>query len=70
MIPTLQTYRNQLHPWCLVRQLPDLRQAIIARFRRRNDAEAYGRSLQRLTPTIHHLVVFDAPQPDADKLER
>lgn len=62
MIPTLQTYRNQLHPWCLVRQLPNLQLAVVARFRRRNDAEAYGRSLQRLMPTVQHNVVFDAPQ--------
>lgn len=48
-------------PWCIVRQLPDMQRAIVARFHRRNDAEGYRQILRQLLPTVNHAIVFDAP---------
>lgn len=52
------TYRQQLHPWCIVRLLPDLQHEVIARFRRRNDAEAHQRILRQQQPSKHYTIVF------------
>lgn len=38
-------YRDQLHPWCIIRLLPNARTIIVKRFRRRNDAEAHTTNL-------------------------
>ncbi len=65
------TYFDQLHPWCLMCLLPNLQRQVIARFRRRNDAEAHMRVLRQQAPTVRYEVVFDAggdrpaPSPDA-----
>jgi hypothetical protein len=63
------TYFDQLHPWCLMCLLPNLQRQVIARFRRRNDAEAHMRVLRQQAPTVRYEVVFDvgdrsAPSPD------
>ena len=42
-------YRTQLHPWCIIRLLPDAQRITIARFRKRNDADA--RTLKHLMPS-------------------
>lgn len=55
------TYHNRLHPWCIIRQLPQMQRLVIARFRRRNEAEAHLKALQRLTPDITYLIIFDPP---------
>jgi hypothetical protein len=57
MIPT-HTYRDKLKPWCIIRQLPDFQRSTVARFSRRNDAEAYLIALRRLMPTTRHIVIF------------
>jgi hypothetical protein len=54
------TYFDQLHPWCLMRLLPNLQSRVIARFRRRNDAEAHMRVLRQLAPTGRYEIMFDA----------
>jgi hypothetical protein len=58
MIPTQLTYRERLQPWCIVRQLPNLQRIVVARFSRRNDAEAYLAALRRLLPTAPHVILF------------
>lgn len=63
MIPT-QPYRDQLKPWCIIRQLPDFGRSTVARFSRRNDAEAYLIALRRLMPTTRHLVIFANVVPE------
>lgn len=55
------TYRDSLSPWCIVQHLPNMQCAIIARFRKRSDAEAHLRVLQRLNPTITYELIFDLP---------
>ena len=58
------TYYQQLHPWCIIRLLPKMQRQVVARFRRRNDAEAHLQALHRLEPTADYEIVFDrAPQP-------
>jgi hypothetical protein len=52
-------YFDQLHPWCLMRLLPNLQNQLIARFRRRNDAEAHMRVLRQLAPAVRYEIVFD-----------
>jgi hypothetical protein len=66
MIPRLYPYRNQLYPWCIVRLLPNAQMAIVARCRKRNDAEEHRRVLQRLVPSASFVIIFDAPPIDPD----
>jgi hypothetical protein len=58
----MSSYRDSLHPWCIVRSFPNAHTLIVARFRRRSDAEAQLRVLQHLMPTISFCIVFDAGQ--------
>jgi hypothetical protein len=58
------SYLTRLSLWCIVRQLPNLKSPIVARFRRRNDAEAHLQILQRLMPHASFLIVFDLEPQD------
>lgn len=53
-------YFEQLHPWCITRSLPNLKGIVVARFRRRNDAEAHLLTIKRLLPTVKYTIIFDA----------
>lgn len=53
------TYHQQLHPWCIIRLLPQMQRLVVARFRRRNDAEAHQQALRRLEPSAQYRIVFD-----------
>lgn len=53
------SYLARLSPWCIVRQKPNLQSTIVARFRRRNDAEAHLQVLRRLMPDAKFEIVFD-----------
>lgn len=55
------TYFDRLHPWCIIRLLPNMQRIVVARFRYRGQAEEYLRALQRLNPEAHHILVFDPP---------
>lgn len=59
-------YQQQLHPWCLIQQLPKMQNREVARFRRRNDADAHQRVLRQLVPSANYTIVFDSSptQPD------
>lgn len=57
------THFEKLHPWCIIRPLPNLQRLVVARCRRRSDAEAHLQIISRLIPTITHTIVFD-PMPD------
>ena len=56
-------YYDQLHPWCIIRHLPKMQRLTVARFRRRNEAEAHLRALQLLTPQYHYTIIFDPTLP-------
>lgn len=58
--PTVQTYYDRLHPWCIVRLLPQMQRTVVARFRRRNDAQAHLKILQQMNPGANYLIIFDS----------
>jgi len=76
------TYREQLHPWCIVchaagNDLPSAalsEQLVVARFRRRNNAEDHLKRMQRLSPECSYSIIFDpttrqtGPSPGASAL--
>lgn len=57
------TYFEKLLPWCIIRPLPNLQRRVIARFRRRNDAEAHLQVIRRLIPNVSYEIIFD-PMPE------
>ncbi len=60
------TYKDQLQPWCIVRLLPNLQRLVVARFRRRSDAEAHLQILQQLGSSTNYAIIFDmTPAPAA-----
>lgn len=60
------TYYDRLHPWCIIRLLPNMQRIVIARFRKRNDAEDHRIALQHLTPEANYAIVFDPPDDPQD----
>lgn len=60
------TYFNSLHPWCIIRPLPNLQSVVVARFRRRSDAEAHLQILKRMIPTVTYKIMFDVPAEHTD----
>jgi hypothetical protein len=61
------TYREQLHPWCIVCHTAEVssqsvapsEQVVVARFRRRNNAEDQLKRMRRLSPNCSYTIVFD-----------
>ena len=53
------SYKTQLFPWCIVRPKANIQQIIVARFRRRSDAEAHLQILRQLLPNAPHTIIFD-----------
>jgi hypothetical protein len=53
------TYLDQLYPWCIIRPLPHLQRRVVARFRRRHEAEAHLQVIKRLVPHITYSIIFD-----------
>ena len=60
------TYLKQLYPWCIIKPLPNLQRLIVARFRRRNEAEAHLQVIRRLMPEITYTIIFDS-MPDREE---
>ncbi|WOD39906.1 hypothetical protein [Nodosilinea sp. E11] len=60
---TPTTYSQQLHPWCIVQHLPQMQRRVVARFRRRNDADAHMKVLYRLSPLAQYSIIFDMEIP-------
>lgn len=65
------SYRDQLSPWCIIQLLPQMQRfskgeatpTVVARFRKRNDAEAHLQALRRLNPALQYEIVFDPFDP-------
>ena len=53
------TYLEKLSPWCIVRLKPNMQNQIVARFRRRSDAEAHLQVLCRLIPSVSFTLIFN-----------
>jgi hypothetical protein len=45
----------------VIQHLPRFQHAIIARFRKRNDAEAYVKVMRRMNPAVTYEIMFDPP---------
>lgn len=63
MIPSSRPKSN-LYPWCVVRQLPNMQQIVVARFHHRSNADGYLDVINRLLSDAPHLIVYDAEQDD------
>jgi len=58
------TYFERLHPWCIIKLLPNCQRIVVARFRRRRDADDHFRVLQRFVKEFTFVIVFDMqPKP-------
>ncbi|WP_339384378.1 hypothetical protein [Microcoleus sp. LEGE 07076] len=55
------TYFERLHPWCIIKLLPNCQRIVVARFRRRRDADDHFRVLQRFVKESTFVIVFDIP---------
>jgi hypothetical protein len=62
------TYSEKLHPWCIISLLPNCQRVIVARFRKRNDADDHLRVLKRLVKMRTFVIIFDIqPKPTVPK---
>ena len=52
------TYQTKLHPWCIVRQLPEMKRVIVDRFHHYQDADARVKFLRRQKPNSEFFVLF------------
>ncbi len=50
--------------WAIVRQLPDMQNAVVSRFRRRSDAEACLRLYRRHMPHWNYLLIYAPKDQD------
>ncbi|NEO61242.1 MAG: hypothetical protein F6J98_12670 [Moorea sp. SIO4G2] len=57
------SYSQRLHPWVVVRLLPEMQRVVVARFRNRSDAEGHLQALKRLMPDGKFIIIFDIGQP-------
>ncbi|NEO74053.1 hypothetical protein [Moorena sp. SIO3H5] len=57
------SYSQRLHPWVVVRLLPEMQRVVVARFRNRSDAEGHLQALKRLMPDAQFILIFDAGHP-------
>lgn len=55
------TYQDQLSPWVIHQLLPNLNRQIVARFRRRTEAEAYLKAVKQMRSAAQFAIAFDAP---------
>ncbi|NEQ83116.1 MAG: hypothetical protein F6K26_23720 [Moorea sp. SIO2I5] len=53
------SYSERLHPWVIVRLLPRMQRVVVARFRKRSDAEGHLKALKRLMPDAQFVIIFD-----------
>ncbi|GET38332.1 hypothetical protein MiSe_30880 [Microseira wollei NIES-4236] len=66
------SYLDQLHPWCIIRFLPNAQNITVCRLRRRSDAEAHLQILRQMVPTATYKIVFDGMiyKPDPTKQQK
>lgn len=54
------TYQERLNPWTIVRTQANQQRFIVARFRRRIDAEGHLRVLKQMMPHVELAIAFDS----------
>ncbi|MEH1930044.1 hypothetical protein [Nostoc sp.] len=62
------SYIDKLHPWYIVRHFPSMQHQIVARFRRRSDAEAHSQALRRLMPSATFTIMFNLEVVQLDRI--
>lgn len=62
------TYSERLNPWCIIRPVSHVQMRIVARFRRRVDAEGHLRVLKRLMPDVPFEIMFDVPPAETEEI--
>jgi hypothetical protein len=55
----VSVYRARLFPWSVIRVLPNCQRSVLARFRKRNQAEEYLRSVRQVNVDWNCEIVFD-----------
>jgi hypothetical protein len=60
------SYRDRLAPWCIFCLLPHAQRKLVARLRRRSDAEECLKALQRMNPDYEYILVFDPGDSDTE----
>ncbi|MEH2253768.1 hypothetical protein [Nostoc sp.] len=53
------TYLEKLNPWCIIRLQANMQNQVVARFRRRSDAEAHLQVLRRLIPSVSFTLIYN-----------
>jgi hypothetical protein len=61
------SYRDRLAPWCIFCLLPHAQRKLVARLRRRSDAEACLKALQRMNPDYDYVLIFDPGDGDTER---
>ncbi|MGH7999921.1 MAG: hypothetical protein ACREPR_10955 [Brasilonema sp.] len=62
------TYLDKLNPWCIIRLQRNMQNQVVARFRRRSDAEAHLQVLRRLIPNVSFTLIFNVALEQHDLL--
>jgi putative acetyltransferase len=57
----IQLTKETVHPWAIVRLLPNAQCYTVARFYNRQDAQDHRRFLHRWMPAAEFEIVFDLP---------
>jgi hypothetical protein len=61
------SYRDRLAPWCIFCLLPHAQRKLVARLRRRSDAEECLKALQRMNPDYDYVLIFDPGDSDTER---
>ncbi|AFY71881.1 hypothetical protein Pse7367_3648 [Thalassoporum mexicanum PCC 7367] len=56
----MTSYRDQLHPWCILLAITAKNAKLVSRFRRCHEAQAHIQALQRMNPEKTYKLVFDS----------
>ncbi len=57
--PTYKAYKDRLKRWAIARLVPNQKPVVVARFRKRSDADGHLQFLQQQIPDGQFLVMFD-----------
>ncbi len=57
---SMSQLKSNNHPWCVIRRLPNMQRVVVARVRRRQDADGCLQILRQLMPNVSHVIVFDS----------
>ncbi len=60
------TYKNQPHPWCIIRKLPNNQSRLIVRLCRPNDAKEHLQILSSKNPNASYEILFDVASQHPD----